>query len=128
MNTPQWTEAEKAQLRKDALELVIPHFASNENLARGPKIFTRGEGCYVYDLDGKKYFDSFATLLTTICGHNRPEVTEAVRQQMETLEFFPNYGDAFTVPLVELARKLAAIMPGDLAVSFFVNSGSEANE
>ena len=107
---------------------MIPHFASNESLAQGPKIFVRGEGCYVYDLDGKKYFDSFATLLTTVCGHTRPEVTEAVHQQMETLEFFPNYGDAFTVPLVELARKLAQLMPGDLAVSFFVNSGSEANE
>ncbi len=124
----QWTEEQKAQLRRDALALVIPHFASNESLAKGPKIFVAGEGCYVYDLDGKKYFDSFATLLTTVCGHNRPEVTEAVRRQMETLEFFPNYGDAFTVPLVELARKLARIMPGELSVSFFVNSASEANE
>jgi adenosylmethionine-8-amino-7-oxononanoate aminotransferase len=44
------------------------------------------------------------------------------------LEFFPNYVDAFTVPLIELARKLAEITPGDLSVSFFVNSGSEANE
>jgi len=122
------TDERKAALRRDALFHVIPHFASNESLAQGPKIFVRGEGCYVYDLEGKKYFDSFATLLTTICGHTRPEVTEAVHQQMQTLEFFPNYGDAFTVPLVELARKLAERMPGDLAVSFFVNSGSEANE
>ncbi|NUQ62143.1 MAG: aspartate aminotransferase family protein [Pirellulales bacterium] len=128
MSPSEWTEAEKARFRQDALDLVIPHFASNENLGRGPKIFVRGEGCYVYDLDGKKYFDSFATLLTTVCGHCRPEVTEAVRKQMELLEFFPNYEDAFTVPLVELARKLAQIMPGDLSVSFFVNSGSEANE
>lgn len=128
MNTHEWSEQEKAQLRKDAVQLIIPHFASNENLARGPRIFVRGEGCYVWDLDGKKYFDSFATLLTTVCGHNRPEVTEAVRRQMETLEFFPNYVDTFTVPLVELARKLDQIMPGELGVSFFVNSGSEANE
>jgi adenosylmethionine-8-amino-7-oxononanoate aminotransferase len=128
MSEPQSTEEEKSQLREDAVKYIIPHFASNENLARGPKIFVRGEGCYVYDLDGKKYFDSFATLLTTVCGHNRPEVTRAVREQMERLEFFPNYVDAFTVPLVELARKLAEIMPGELSVSFFVNSGSEANE
>jgi len=124
----QWTQAEKARLRGDAVTHVIPHFASNANLAKGPKVFARGEGCYVYDLDGKRYFDSFATLLTTVCGHSRPEVTEAVRRQMETLEFFPNYVDAFTVPLIELARKLADIMPGELSVSFFVNSGSEANE
>jgi len=128
MPNAQWSQQEKDDLRRDALAYIIPHFASNESLARGPKIFVRGEGCYVYDLDGKKYFDSFATLLTTVCGHCRPEVTEAVNRQMQILEFFPNYGDAFTVPLVELARKLAQLMPGELSVSFFVNSGSEANE
>jgi adenosylmethionine-8-amino-7-oxononanoate aminotransferase len=122
------SEKEKENLKKSALRYVIPHFASNAELAKGPKIFTRGEGCYVYDLDGKKYFDSFATLLTTVCGHKRPEVTEAVKKQMDALEFFPNYVDTFTVPLIQLAEKLAGIMPGDLSVSFFVNSGSEANE
>jgi len=128
MSESQWTPEQKDQLRQDALKYIIPHFASNEELAKGPKIFTRGEGCYVYDLDGNRYFDSFATLLTTVCGHNRPEVTQAVKEQMEQLEFFPNYVDTFTVPLIRLARKLAEIMPGDLSVSFFVNSGSEANE
>ncbi len=128
MKKDRWTAAEKARLARDARRHVIPHFASNADLDRGPKIFARGDGCYVYDLDGRRYFDSFATLLTTVCGHTRPEVTEAVHEQMQTLEFFPNYGDAFTVPLVELARKLAQVMPGELAVSFFVNSGSEANE
>jgi adenosylmethionine-8-amino-7-oxononanoate aminotransferase len=128
MSQTNWTDQEKAQLRDDALRLIIPHFASNAELEKGPKIFVRGEGCYVWDLDGHKYFDSFATLLTTVCGHVRSEVTEAVRRQMETLEFFPNYVDAFTVPLIELARKLEELMPGDLGVSFFVNSGSEANE
>jgi adenosylmethionine-8-amino-7-oxononanoate aminotransferase len=125
---PLPTEEEKERLRRDALELIIPHFASNENLARGPRIFVRGEGCYVYDLEGRKLFDSFATLLTTVSGHCRPEVTEAVARQMQLLEFFPNYSEAFTIPLIELARKLAELLPGELGVSFFVNSGSEANE
>ncbi|MBT3379378.1 MAG: aspartate aminotransferase family protein [Lentisphaerae bacterium] len=128
MPEEHWTKERKAQLHDDALRYVIPHFASNEELAKGAKIFTRGKGCYVYDLDGKEYLDTFATLLTTVSGHCRPEVTAAVTNQMETLEFFPNYVDTFTVPLIDLARKLAELMPGDLEVSFFVNSGSEANE
>jgi len=128
MSDLHYTDAEKAQLRADALRLIIPHFASNAELAGGPKIFVRGEGCYVWDLEGNKLFDSFATLLTTICGHVRPEVTQAVTEQMQRLEFFPNYVDAFTVPLIELARKLEELLPGDLGISFFVNSGSEANE
>ena len=128
MTTPTWTDDEKAQLRRDALRYVIPHFASNEELAKGPKILVRGKGCYVYDLDGKEYLDTFATLLTTVCGHSRADVTQVVAEQMDRLEFFPNYVDTFTVPLIELSRKLAEVMPGDLEVSFFVNSGSEANE
>ena len=66
MKTMNLTDEQKAALRRDALFHVIPHFASNEGLAQSPKIFVRGEGCYVYDLDGNKYFDSFATLLTTV--------------------------------------------------------------
>jgi len=128
MSGKDWSEAEKAGLREDALKYIIPHFASNAELAAGPKIYARGEGCYVYDLDGRKYFDSFATLLTTTCGHTHPDVTRAIVEQLGLLEFFPNYVDSFTVPLIELARKLARIMPGELSVSFFVNSGSEANE
>jgi len=122
------TKKQVKKLKEDALRYICPHFASNAELAKGPKIFTRGEGCYVYDIEGKRYLDTFATLLTTICGHNRPEILEAVSEQMKKLEFFPNYVDAFTVPLIKLAKKLAEITPGDLAVSFFVNSGSEANE
>ena len=45
MTPRQWTEEEKARLRQNALDYVIPYFASNKNLARGPKIFTYEEGC-----------------------------------------------------------------------------------
>lgn len=116
------------QMKSDAMDHIITHFASNEDLAKAPKIFVKGEGCYVYDIEGNKYLDTFASLLTTICGHGRDEVIQAAHEQMKKLEFFPNYHDTFTEPLVKLAVKLAEIAPGDLGVSFFVNSGSEANE
>ena len=116
------------QIKKDALDCIITHWASNEDLAKAPKVFVKGEGCYLYDIEGNKYLDTFASLLTTVCGHGREEVAAAAERQMKQLEFFPNYHDTFTLPLVELARKLRQIAPGDLGVSFFVNSGSEANE
>ena len=116
------------QLKKDAIDCIITHYADNEDLAKSPKIFVRGDGCYLYDIEGNKYLDTFASLLTTVCGHGRDEVVDAATKQMKQLEFFPNYHDAFTLPLIELARKLRQIAPGDLGVSFFVNSGSEANE
>ena len=121
-------EKEIKRLKEDAVKYIIPHFASNSELAKGAKIFTKGEGCYVYDIEGNKYFDTFATLLTTVSGHNRPEIKEAIIRQLDELEFFPNYVDTFPLPLINLSRKLAQIMPGDLSVSFYVNSGSEANE
>jgi putrescine---pyruvate transaminase len=116
------------KMKKDAVERIIPHFANYELLSKDPKIFVKGEGSYLYDIEGKKYLDTFASLLTTIIGHGRAEIADIAAKQMRELEFFPNYVDTFTVPLVNLANKLAEIAPGELGVSFFVNSGSEANE
>jgi len=128
MELQKFSEKEKQHLQKVAMENVIAHAASNEDLAKGPKVITAGEGCYVYDIDGNKYLDSFSSLITSIFGHGRPEMKQAMMEQMDRLAFFPNYQDSFTVPMLQLAEKLANIMPGDLEVSFFVTSGSEANE
>ena len=95
---------------------------------RRPTVLVRGKGLYVYDSDGKRYLDTFASLLTTLCGHGRPEVIEAVRTQMESLAYFPGGYDFVMASTVRLAEKLAEITPGDLAVSFLVNDGSEACE
>ena len=66
MELQKFSEKEKQQLQKIALERVIVHWASNEDLAKEPKIFTAGKGCYVYDIHGNKYLDSFSSLVTCI--------------------------------------------------------------
>lgn len=124
----QISEQDIAQLKRDALEYILPTFARNDRLAAGVKIMARGDGVYLYDAEGNKYLDTFASLLTTICGHHHPDIAAAIRAQLDEIEFYPNYEDTFTIPLIRLAKKLAAITPGELAVSFFTNSGSEANE
>ncbi len=128
MELQKFTQAEKEQLMASAKEHILIHWASNEDLAKDSKIFTAGEGCYIYDIDGKKYLDSFSSLITTICGHHRPEVKEAILEQMKYLEFFPNYHDTYNIPLIKLSEKLAELLPGDLDVCFYICSGSEANE
>jgi taurine-pyruvate aminotransferase len=120
MNTSELIEASRRHL--------LTHFAVNQDLRKHPKVFVRGEGIYLFDSEGNRYLDTFASLLTTICGHHRPEVAQAVQEQMAQIEFFPNYHDCTTIPPVELAAKLAELTPGDLGVSFFVGSGSEACE
>ena len=104
------------------------NYFSDEPPAERPDVLVRGEGIYVYDSDGKRYLDTFASLLTTLCGHGRPEVIEAVKDQMEKLAYFPGGYDCIIEPTVRLAEKLAEVTPGDLSVSFLVNDGSEASE
>ena len=128
MIVPKFTEDEKARLAKSGAELILTHWASNEDLAKDPKIFVAGDGVYLYDINGKKYFDTFSSLVTNILGHGRPEIARAIADQLQYLDFFPNYHDTYNLPIIKLAEKLKEILPGDLEVSFFVCSGSEANE
>lgn len=117
------------QVQRDAMRYILwslGHYADVER--SGVKVIERGEGCYVYDMDGRRYLDTFASLLTTICGHHRPEVHEAMLRQMQQIEFYPIYHDCLTPVVVQLARRLAALAPGDLEVSFFVSDGSDATE
>ena len=93
-----------------------------------PMTITHGDGLYVYDAEGNEYLDTFASLLTTLCGHGRAEVIDAVNEQMGKLAYFPGGQDTLIEPAARLAAKLAEIAPGALSISFLVNDGSEANE
>lgn len=91
-----------------------------------PLPLDHGDGMYVWDVDGKKYLDFFAGILTTSVGHNNPKVTERVREQVGRLihssTLYPHENH------VKLAEKLAQITPGKLQTSYFTNSGTEADE
>ncbi len=91
-----------------------------------PLPFARGEGQYLYGVDGKRYLDFFGGILVVSVGHCHPKVTERVCQQTRTLQhtstLYPHAN------MVNLAEKLAKIAPGRLQKSFFTNSGTEANE
>jgi adenosylmethionine-8-amino-7-oxononanoate aminotransferase len=104
------------------------NYFSDEPKSDRSAVLVRGEGIYVYDVDGRRYLDTFASLLTTLCGHGRSEVIQAVNDQMEKLAYFPGGYDCIIEPTVKLAKKLAEVTPGDLSVSFLVNDGSEATE
>jgi len=116
------------KLIKSASRHLWQNYFSGKEPDKRPKVLVRGEGLYVYDSDGKRYLDTFASLLTTLCGHGRPEVITAVKEQMEKLAYFPGGYDCIMEPTVKLAEKLADITPGKLSVTFFVNDGSEACE
>lgn len=87
----------------------------------------RGEGCYVYDTEDKRYLDGLAGLFVSQVGHGRTELADAAARQARTLHYFPIWGHAHPGAL-ELSARLAQLAPGDLNRVFFTSGGSEAVE
>jgi alanine-glyoxylate transaminase/(R)-3-amino-2-methylpropionate-pyruvate transaminase len=91
-----------------------------------PIMIVEGRGQYLFDEKGRRYLDGFAGIVTVSVGHCHPRVVGAATAQNERLQH------ATTIYLhpniAEYGRALAAKMPGDLKVCYFVNSGSEAND
>tara|TARA_B100001123_G_scaffold217049_1_gene245064 strand:+ start:1564 stop:3003 length:1440 start_codon:yes stop_codon:yes gene_type:complete len=93
----------------------------------GYNIMTRGEGNYVYDIQGRKYIDGMAGLFLKNIGHRWPEIANAVSEQMTTLAY-ANSGAYSSVPGILLAKKISDLAPGNLTRTFFCGGGSEAVE
>jgi acetylornithine aminotransferase len=85
----------------------------------------RGEGCQVWDDDGRGYLDLIAGIAVSSLGHNHPAIVEAVTRQVATIAHTSNL--FYNEPAVALAERLVGLLGGDARV-FFTNSGTEANE
>lgn len=92
--------------------------------ARQQVVFVRGEGCLLYDTDGREYLDLVAGIAVNGLGHCHPKVVEAIREQAGTLMHTSNL--YYTVPQPKLAKLLVEI--SGMTKAFFCNSGAEANE
>jgi len=91
-----------------------------------PIAIDRGEGRHVWDLEGNKYLDFFGGILTTITGHNVPEVTAAIQEQAgKVLHTSTLY---LSQPMVELAEQIAELSGIADAKVFFTPSGTAAND
>lgn len=98
----------------------INHFYKN------PPQFVKGKMQYLFDSEGKKYLDFYAGVSVMNCGHSNPAIINPVIDQIQDLQHVCNI--YLTENGVNLAEKLAEVTPGDLKRTFFVNSGTEANE
>jgi adenosylmethionine-8-amino-7-oxononanoate aminotransferase len=94
----------------------------------GMPIIVRGDGCYLEDLNGKRYLDALAGLFAVQIGYSYgDEIGQAAHEQMRELPFYTNWSYAHP-RAIELAAEVAALAPGDLNRVFFVSGGSEAIE
>ncbi|MBM4442778.1 MAG: aminotransferase class III-fold pyridoxal phosphate-dependent enzyme, partial [Candidatus Rokubacteria bacterium] len=91
-------------------------------------VIDRGEGVWVWTEQGKKLLDGFAGLAVVNVGHGRREIAEAIAEQTVKLAYYPTTRQFSNRPAAQLAAKLAALTPGDLDLTMFAVSGSEANE
>ena len=90
------------------------------------RVFVRGEGCYLWDAEGRRYLDLLSGLAVNALGHAHPTVLSAVTGQIATLGHVSNF--FATPPQVALAERLSRMAGVDEARVFFTNSGTEANE
>lgn len=95
-------------------------------LYREPLMIVDGRMQYLFDETGRRYLDLFAGIVTVSCGHCHPKVVARMREQMEALQHTTTIYLHPNMP--RLAERLASKLPEGLDVTYFVNSGSEAND
>lgn len=91
-----------------------------------PLPIARAEGIYMYTPEGERIIDFNSQLMSVNIGHGHPKVREAMKRQIDELLYV--YPGAATAPRARLAKRLAAMLPGDLDTCFFTLGGAEANE
>jgi len=123
------TAIESLDLQHAAKEHLWMHFTrmGGYETADVP-IIVRGEGCYLEDVNGKRYLDALAGLFSVNVGYSfGDEIGQAALEQMRELPFYTNWSYAHP-RAIELAAEIASLAPGDLNRVFFCSGGSEAVE
>ncbi|MET1416402.1 aspartate aminotransferase family protein [Roseibium sp. HPY-6] len=92
-----------------------------------PPVADHGDGCYIIDNKGKKYFDGSGGAAVSCLGHSDPDVTRAIKDQVDRIAF-AHTGFFTSEPAEELADLLVSHAPGQLDRVYFVSGGSEAVE
>ena len=105
-----------------SIPAASPHVMNT--YGRVPIALERGQGCRVWDVNGKEYLDGLGGIAVNTLGHNHPRLVPALQEQISKLIHTSNY---YHVPLQEtLAAKLVEL--SGMTNVFFCNSGLEANE
>jgi 4-aminobutyrate--pyruvate transaminase len=113
---------------KDIACHVHPATDLSQLAEKGPHIFHRGEGIYVFDDKGKRYIEGLSGLWCASLGFSEKRLVDAARRQMELLPFYHNFASKAVQPTIDLAALLIERAPVPMSKVLFTNSGSEAND
>ena len=114
----------EAIVRQDLGNVLHP-IVQHKTLETNQMVVTGGEGSTIVDADGTEYLDAMAGLWCVNIGYGRAELAEVAADQLRQLAYFPHM--AMNMPAAALAEKINGLMGGGYH-TYFVNSGSEANE
>jgi adenosylmethionine-8-amino-7-oxononanoate aminotransferase len=112
-------------LQNSASNHLWLHFTRHHGFT--PPIMSRAEGCWVWDINGKKYFDGLSGLFTVNIGHGNAALALAASQQMMQLDFFPLWSYQHE-PAIRLAEKITQYTPEGLSKVFFTSGGGDSVE
>ncbi len=111
----------------DHTYLWHPFTQMREWLAEEPVIIERGEGNYLFDTEGNRYFDGVSSLWCTVHGHGRKEIVDAITNQAQAVAHTSMLG-LVNVPAAELGKRLIDLAPEGLKKVFYSDSGASAVE
>ncbi len=108
-------------------QLFLKHLAQTSDFPLGLEI-ERAEGIYMYDVQGKRYADLISGIGVSNVGHRHPRVVAAIHEQVDKYMHLMVYGEYIQSPQVQLAKRIAEVMPPGLDNVYLTNSGTEAVE
>lgn len=108
-------------------EIFLRHMAQTSPSPLAFEI-AKAEGCYLYDVNGKKYLDLIGGISVANTGHRHPKVIEAIKTQLDAYLHVMVYGEFVESPQVQYAKLLTDHLPASLNSVYFTNSGTEATE
>ncbi len=108
----------------DPRALIEERILGGTTVRRGDAVFVRGEGCWLFDSDGRRYLDLSSAQGVAMLGHSHPGLSDAVARQAATLISCPAF--LYNDKRAEFAQALTDVLPAHLPHVFLTNSGAEA--
>ncbi len=122
------SDAAASAARRDIAYHLHPSTNLKALKTGGPLVITRGEGVHVWDIDGNKYIEGFASLWCATLGFSEPRLIDAATRMLRRLPTYHGFTGKSHDVGIDLAEKLINMAPVPMSKVFFANSGSEAND
>lgn len=120
------TSAASTLRQRDGDHILHPYSNPKPLADTGPLIIDRGDGVYVYDIEGRRYLEGMAGLWSTSLGFSEQRLADAAARQFAKLRYSQIFGDRSHEPGIRLTEELTRIAPAGLNHVLFANSGSES--